>query len=290
MKRFGLLLAFVFVAVPVAHAQDARQFDSNGVQINYVDQGNGEPVVLVHGFAGSYVESWQEPGVMEALGTAGYRVIAMDNRGHGASGKPHDPEQYGLEMVRDVVRLLDHLNIERAHVVGYSMGTLITNNVRAMYPERLLTATLGGNGWAGEGVERGGTFSIPELAEALDNNDIGPLLRGLTPPGAPEPTADEVAATSAVLLATNDPEALAAVIRGLPQLTRITADNLRANTVPTLALIGDQDPNMENVERLAGVMSNLEVVEIPGADHMTAPGEDTFIESLVGFLDKHSSN
>ena len=290
MKRFGLLLAFVFVTVPVAHAQDAHQFDSNGVQINYVDQGTGEPVVLVHGLTETYVGNWQEPGIIEALSTAGYRVIALDNRGHGASGKPYDPKQYGLEMVRDVVRLLDHLNIERAHVVGYSMGAIITNNVRAMYPERLLTATLGGNGWPGEGVERGGTFSIPELAEALDNNDIGPLLRGLTPPGAPEPTADEVAATSAVLLATNDPEALAAVIRGLPQLTRITADNLRANTVPTLALIGDQDPNMENVERLAGVMPNLDVVEIPGANHMTAPGEDMFIESLVGFLDEHSRN
>ena len=85
-------------------------------------------------------------GIMTALGVAGYRVIAFDNRGHGLSDKPHDGARYGLEMVRDVVRLLDPLNVDRAHVVGYSLGAVITNNVRALYPERLITATLGGAG------------------------------------------------------------------------------------------------------------------------------------------------
>ena len=109
MRRFGLLLAFVLVVVPVAHAQDAGQFfDSNGVQIHYVDQGEGEPVVLVHGFMASYA-SWDATAIMETLQAAGYRVIALDCRGHGESGKPRDPQRYGLEMVRDVVRLLDYL-------------------------------------------------------------------------------------------------------------------------------------------------------------------------------------
>ena len=235
--------------------------------------------MLVHGFTASYAGNWQRPGVMEALGTAGYRVIAMDCRGHGASGKPHAPEQYGLEMVRDVVRLLDHLNIERAHVVGYAMGGLITNKLRAMHPERLLTATLGGAGWSGDNADEAGAISFRELPVRL-----APL------PAAPVPTADAIAAANAALLASNDPKAFAAVIRGFPQLSHITADNLRANTVPTLALIGDRDPLIEGVERLAGVMSNLDVVEIPGATHMTLFREDMFIEHLVGFLDAHSSN
>ena len=271
MKRLCLLLAIVFVLAPAAHAQDARQFDANGVQINYVDQGTGEPVVLVHGFTMSLDPAWKAPGIVAALNSAGYRAIAMDCRGHGASGKPHDPQRYGLEMASDVVRLLDHLSIERAHVVGYSMGGLITNKLRVMHPDRLLTATLGGSGWRGENVEGAGTFTFRELAEALDNNDFGPLVRALTPPGAPEPTDAAVAAANATLVASNDMRALAAVVRGFPALAQVSAQNLRANTVPTLALIGDRDPLIEDVERLAGVMANLEVIEIPGATHGTAP-------------------
>ena len=291
MKRFGLLLAFVLVAVPAVHAQDAGQsFDSGGIQIHYTDRGQGEPVVLVHGFTASYVGNWEAPGIMEALGTAGYRVIAIDCRGHGESGKPHDPQQYGLEMASDVVRLLDHLNVDRAHVVGYSMGGLITNKLRAMHPERLLTATLGGAGWTGENTEEAGDISFRELAEALDNNDLGPLVRGLTPPGAPEPTDEAIAAVSAALLGINDSKALAAVARGFEQLSQVSAENLRANTVPTLALVGDLDPLIEDVERLAGVMSDLDVIEIPGATHMTAVGDGLFIESLLAFLDMHRSN
>ena len=289
MRRFGLLLAFVFVVAPAAHAQDAgRFFDSNGVRIHYVDQGEGEPVVLVHGFLASYAENWEAPGIMQALGTAGYRVIALDCRGHGQSGKPQDPGQYGLEMVRDVVRLLDHLNVERAHVVGYSMGGLITNKFRASHPERLLTATLGGAGWSGENGEE--SLSFGELAEALDKSDLSPLLRALAPPGESEPTDAAIAATNAAVFANNDPKALAAVIRGFPQLSQIAADNLRANTVPTLALVGDRDPLIAGVELLASVMSNLDVVEIPGATHMTAFSDAVFIENLVEFLDKHKSN
>lgn len=290
MKRFGLLLAFVLVVVPVVLAQDAHQFDSHGVQINYVDQGTGDPVVLVHGFTMSLDPAWKAPGIVAALDRAGYRVIALDCRGHGASDKPHDPQQYGLEMASDMVRLLDHLNIERAHVVGYSMGGLITNKVRAMHPDRLLTATLGGAGWSGENTDEAGTISFREVAEGLDNNDLGPLVRSLLPPGAPEPTADQLAATNAALLGRNDARALAAVVRGFPALAEVSADNLRANRVPTLALIGDRDPLIEDVERLAGVMANLTVVEIPGATHGTAFSEEMFIESLVQFLDTHSSN
>src|SRR6185503_733917 len=88
--------------------------------------------------------------VMDALEKAGYRVVAMDCRGHGQSGKPHDPGQYGLEMVRDVVRLLDHMQITRAHIVGYSMGGSIATQLLVKHPDRLRTVTLLGAGWAGE--------------------------------------------------------------------------------------------------------------------------------------------
>lgn len=284
----GLLTACVFTAASASPAQDAGQdFDSAGVQIHYVDQGDGEPVVLVHGFTGSYARHWEAPGGMEALRRAGYRVIALDCRGHGQSGTPQDPSQYGLEMVRDVVRLLDHLDVQRAHVVGYSMGGQIASQLLVHHPDRLLTATLVGAGWEGEDLEDLAA-QTQELAAAFADRDAGPLLRLMTPPGQPEPTDDEVAAVNASLFGRNDPEVLAAMMRSLLQLSRIPADSLRANKVPTLALVGEHDPRVEEVERLAGVMANLEVIEIPGATHATSVR--LAAEDLLTFLDKHRSN
>ena len=116
-----------------------------------------------------------------------------------------------------------------------------------------------------------------------------PLLRNLTPLGALEPPEAALAAAGAAMLADNHPKALAAVMRGSEQLLQITDSNLQVNAMPTLAIVGDRDPSIESVHRLAAVMANLDVVEIPGADHTTAVGE-VFIEHLVAFLDQHRSN
>src|SRR5262245_1062648 len=119
--RMLLVIAYILVSAPASWAQTPApsSFDSAGVNIQYLDTGTGVPVVLLHGFTGSYARHWEAPGVVAALQTAGYRVIAMDCRGHGQSGKPHEVSQYGLEMVQDVIRLLDRLHIERTHLVGY---------------------------------------------------------------------------------------------------------------------------------------------------------------------------
>ncbi len=145
----GFLRCFVILCVVLppttVHAQD-KFFDSDGVRIRYVEQGSGEPIVPVHGFARN-IERWVETGVIKNL-AKDHRVIALDCRGHGKSDKPHDPKQYGPEMGKDVVRLLDHLGIPKAHIVGYSMGGAITAHLLTMNPERFLTATLGGPGGA----------------------------------------------------------------------------------------------------------------------------------------------
>lgn len=119
------------LAGPVA-AED-RFFDSAGVRIRYVEEGRGEPVVLVHGYTSDIEGQWIETGVSPAL-SRHHRVIAFDARGHGKSGKPHDPRAYGPEMARDVVRLLDHLGIAKAHVVGYSMGAHIVAQLLTLHP------------------------------------------------------------------------------------------------------------------------------------------------------------
>ncbi len=141
--RFALTLVCSLLVLPGGlHAEEAT-FDSNGVKIRYLVEGEGEPVLLIHGFVVNKELQWGLPGTIKAL-AKDHRVIALDNRGHGKSGKPTDPKKYGMEMVEDAVRLLDHLKIKKAHVVGYSMGAVITAKLMVTHPDRLLSATLGG--------------------------------------------------------------------------------------------------------------------------------------------------
>ena len=127
-------------------------FEVNGVRLHYVEAGQGTPVILVHGLACDHVPNWMLPRVFQKLSRR-YRVIALDIRGHGKSDKPHDPAQYGLELVDDVVRLMDHLGIAKAHVVGYSLGGFITLKLALRHPERLLSAAPCGAGWSANPAE-----------------------------------------------------------------------------------------------------------------------------------------
>ncbi|MBX3411512.1 MAG: alpha/beta hydrolase [Pirellulales bacterium] len=300
MRRLTLLwlAALMFVWTASAAAQDAAtaekptrikpksaSFDSDGVKIQYITAGEGEPVILIHGFTASAMLNWQQSGVFDALARH-YRVIALDNRGHGRSGKPHEPAKYGLEMVEDIVRLMDHLGIDRAHLVGYSMGGFITGKLVTTYPERVLTATLGGAGWTKKDDER--MKLINELATSLEEGKgIGPLIRHLTPPGDPQPTEEQIAGMNQMILILNDPLALAAVARGMGDL-EVAEQSLRDNKVPLLALIGDRDPLKDGVDRMEPVTANLKVVVLEGADHMSAFSQPEFIESLEAFLAEHS--
>jgi len=283
-------LSVVFACVlfiPIPHARGAEDgfFDSNGVRIHYTIEGKGEPVLLIHGFSVNSQFQWGIPGIVKAL-AKDYRVICLDCRGHGRSAKPHDPANYGMEMGEDAVRLLDHLGIRTAHLVGYSMGGFITLKLLALHPERFVTATVGGAGASGQ-IEPG---FLDELAESLDaGNGISPLIRLLTPPGRPQPTDSQLRAVNQLLGAFNDAKALAAVIRGMKGLT-LTATDLAANKVPTLALVGDCDPFKQGVDELIGHVPNLEVVVIKNADHMDAFLKPEFKKSLLEFLAKHSGN
>jgi len=252
-----------------------------------VDKGHGAPVVLLHGFTGSYARHWEGPGVIQALETAGYRVIALDCRGHGQSGKPRDSSQYGLEMVRDVIRLLDHLKIDRAHIVGYSMGGTIANQLLVRYPGRLLTVTLLGAGCEGEDLQ-GVTAQMLALADSFARKDASALIRAVLASGQKGPTDDEVAALNASLFTRNDPEALAAVARGLLPLFEVSRASLQSTVLPVLAIIGGHDDALRAVKRMVGVVPTLEVVEIAGATHATSLRPSA--SHLVAFLDRHRRN
>jgi len=261
-------------------------FGSNGVRIHYIERGEGEPVLMIHGFTASASMNWQSSGLVDKL-AENYHVIAIDNRGHGKSDKPHDPAAYGLEMVEDQVRLLDHLGIDRAHVVGYSMGGFITERLLVDHPDRIITATIGGAGW--EDQENQQLTFIDDLAESLEAGEgIGPLIKHLTPEGATPPTEEQIQLMNTVVLAVNDPKALAAVIRGMRGLF-IPKEKLAATTVPILAIIGEHDPLKTGVDALAEIVPAARIVVIEGADHMTAFRNPRFADSLLQFLNEHAS-
>jgi pimeloyl-ACP methyl ester carboxylesterase len=278
-----ILISFVF-SIPFLHAEDFF-FNSAGVKIHYIVEGKGEPVLLIHGFGLNIQANWS--GIIKELSNT-FQVIALDNRGYGQSDKPHDPGAYGRQMVEDSIRLLDHLKIRKAHVVGYSMGGRITCAMVATHSKRLRTAVMGGFGWYPPGDKSWAAYQ-QELAESLaEGKGIGPLILRLNPAGSPPPTPERIAMTNKLFFSLgNDPLALAAMMRNSVPLP--TEAQLRANKVPVLALIGEVDPNKSDVDRLNGLMANLKIVVIPKANHTTAFGDPEFIKNLKAFLMEHSA-
>lgn len=260
-------------------------FDSDGVSIRYIEKGEGEPVVLIHGFCANLDVMWLLPGMVDGLAKE-YRVIAIDCRGHGKSGKPHDAAKYGEEMVADVIRLLDHLKIEKAHLLGYSMGGMITFKLMTDHPERVLSALPCGFGWAPK-VE-GDHLMMEQLAVALEEHgSIRPLMEYLE---AGDAVVDEAQfeQVDQMIRLMNDTKALAAVARGMADL-RPDEDKLKTNAVPALAIVGSEDPLHEGAESMIDRMPELEVRIIDGGDHMTTFTNPEFMQSILVFLKSHAA-
>ena len=119
-------------------------FHNGTIEIAYLDEGEGDPILLVHGFASSKNVNWVYPTWVSELRKGGRRVIALDNRGHGDSGKLYDAEQYDIgTMAGDVTALMDHLGIARADMMGYSLGARMTAWLAWSQPQRLRSAASG---------------------------------------------------------------------------------------------------------------------------------------------------
>jgi creatinine amidohydrolase len=272
----------------VANSGTAKFFDAGGVQIHYVEKGQGEPVVLLHGIGGS-LQSWIDTGVFDKL-AADHRVIAFDARGHGKSGKPHDPKQYGLQMPLDVVRLLDHLTIKQAHIVGYSMGGSTTSQLLTMHPERFLTATLAAGAGRFEFTAEDARGAEQEASERERECISRTLMARLAAPGTPTPSEEEMKKRSAACFAdtTQDPRAIAAVTRSRKE-TVIAPDRAAAVTVPTLGIVGTLDPAAAGLDRLKKIRPSLQLVRVAGAVHSSAAAnglmrQEEFITALRAFI------
>jgi pimeloyl-ACP methyl ester carboxylesterase len=212
---------------------------------------------------------------METLGSEN-RVIAVDLRGHGGSDKPHHAGSYGLEMLRDVLRLMDHLEIGRAHVVGYSMGGTLALKLLEFAPERLLTVVLGGADWIND-EESAHPKWVP-IAALMEKIKPGELISSYFWPNQSQRPPREVLD----IVDDNDPAALAALAQGMLHLT-LSEHALRLNRVPLLAVYGEHDPARASGEAMQDVAGNYTLLVAPGLDHHTLAGSDEFRNAIRKF-------
>ena len=247
-------------------------FHNGAVEIAYLDEGEGDPIVLVHGFASSKNVNWVYPTWVSELKKHNRRVIALDNRGHGDSSKLYDPEDYHIgTMAGDVRALMAHLGIERADMMGYSMGARITALLAETQPQLLRSAIIAGlgiglinGGGPGENVARA------LEAEALDDvtDPVGRTFRSF---------ADQTR---------SDRLALAACMRGSRRL--MTREEAARIEVPTLIAVGTVDEIAGSARELQDVIKGSEVLDIPNRDHMRAVGDKVYKEGVLDFLSRRA--
>src|SRR5262245_7952945 len=247
-------------------------FRSGEVEIAYLDEGEGEPIVLVHGFASTKDVNWLQPGWFTTLIRAGRRVIALDNRGHGASSKLYEPSAYhSATMAEDVRALLDHLNIESADVMGYSMGARITAFLAIGCPARVRSAIFGGLGIRlVEGV------GLPEsIAVALEASSLADV--------------DDPSGRMFRIFAEqtkSDLRALAACIRGSRQT--LTGAQVAGIGAPVLIAVGTRDSVAGSAQELAALIPGARALDIPERDHMLAVGDKVYKAGVIDFLNQRA--
>jgi pimeloyl-ACP methyl ester carboxylesterase len=247
-------------------------FRNGEVEIAFLDEGEGEPIVLVHGFASTKDVNWVQPGWIAALTRAGRRVIAFDNRGHGASTKLYDPSSYhSATMAEDVRALLDYVSIERADVMGYSMGARITAFLAVRHPARVRSAIFGGLGIRlveGVGLPKSIAVALeaPSLADVHD--PTGRMFRIFA-----EQTKSDL-------------RALAACIRGSRQI--LTSVEVARISAPVLIAVGTKDSVAGSAQELAALIPGAHALDIPNRDHMLAVGDKVYKAGVIDFLNQRT--
>ncbi len=245
-----------------------NRFQSDDVEIAYLDEGQGEPIMLIHGFASNATVNWVDTSWVRHLCREGRRVIALDNRGHGQSSAPHQPAAYGSpRMAEDARRLLDHLAINRADVLGYSMGSRIAAFLALAHTQRVRSLIFGG---LGQNMIRpmAGTGPIAAALEAPSIDDVTNAT-ARTFRAFAEQTKSDLHALAACIRASRDP---------------LTPEALATIRCPVLVVVGSDDVIGGSAEGLASVIPGAEALTIQGRDHMKAVGDRTFKDRVSDFL------
>src|SRR5262245_12696564 len=228
-------------------------FTVGDMTIRFRQVGAGDPVIVLHGWSRTLAD-WS--AVTEALAPT-HRVIAMDVRGFGKSAKSGDPAKYGSQMADDVIRLMDHLDIRRAHVAGQSMGALIAADVAARYPNRVATVTLISGPFYD--AARQDSALVADLVSGRGATRMfEPLLKFMD--------SATVVAMGEQLVAQNDLPSLIASMRSFGILRHGVAG--RAPIVPALVICGTADDLLADSHRVATWWQGSRLVEVAGATHM----------------------
>ncbi|MEO0810081.1 MAG: alpha/beta hydrolase [Pseudomonadota bacterium] len=251
---------------------NVHTFDSDGVAIAYIDEGQGDPILLLHGFASNIVFNWVDPKWVTHLLRDGRRVIAMDHRGHGQSQKLHNPADYGGPvMAEDARRLLDHLDIGKADVMGYSMGARVTAFLALAHPQRMRSAIIGGLGY---NLVRGmsGTGPIASAMEAASIDDVtNPTARTFR--AFAEQTGSDLKSLAACMRSGRDP---------------LSEEDVARITCPVLVAVGTDDVIGGSATGLAELIPGAEALEIAGRDHMKAVGDLSYKRGVSDFLSRRA--
>lgn len=289
LVKIGLVWTVLCLLVPVSGFTQDKFFDSNGIPIRYVEQGSGTAVVLLHG-DGSTLKYWIDSGVLPDL-ARDYRVITFDARGSGMSGKPRDVSAYGREMGLDVIRLLDHLGIRRAHIIGYSMGAHITAQLLTTHPERFITATLGGAAGRWHWDEKRGARAEQEASERERECVSRSQIYRLAPTNAPKPSEETIQRLSAACMANPEQDRFARAARTRAQKDQlITPAQIAAVKVPTIAIVGSLDGYLADFNQLKGMRPDVRLVVIDQATHggpRSAGLRPEFVAAVREFLASH---
>lgn len=238
----------------------------DGLEIAYLDVGDGAPVVLLHGFAADHYSNWVATSVVDDLVASGRRVLAPDARGHGESEKPHESEAYGDDaMAKDVQALLDHLDLDHVDVVGYSMGAIVAGRLTPREP-RVRSLVLGGVGGEWTGSER--PLDYLPIVDALETEHpdaiASPVARAF------RKFADSTGADRWALAANQRSRSAEKTDVGLI-------------TVPTLVLSGDTDSLAGSPELLAKRIPTATFRVLKG-NHLSAVRDPEFSRSIVAFV------
>lgn len=245
-----------------------QTFSSDGVRIAFLDEGAGDPILLIHGFASSAKDNWIDPTWVGYLTQNGYRTIAIDNRGHGESDKLYDPAAYAAPlMAEDARALLDRLRIARADVMGYSMGARITAFLALKYPDRVRSAIFAGLG--GNMVRpMAGTGPIAHALEAESIDDVTNAT-ARTFRAFAEKTGSDLKALAACIRGARDP---------------ISREAIATIACPVLVVTGSEDVIGGKAEELAALIPGAEALTVPRRDHMRTVGDRVYKEGVVSFL------
>ncbi len=243
-------------------------FESDGLMIHYETHGEGDPILLLHGFASNGRVNWVSTSWTQTLADAGFRAIVMDHRGHGESDKPHDPDAYSsLLMAEDARRLLDHLGIDRADVMGYSMGARVAAFLAIRHPQRVRSLIL--SGMAANLLK--GVRDSDVIANALEAESLQDIT---SPKGrAFRQFAERVG---------GDLKALAACMRA--GRVPVDPEALGKLSMPILVTVGSRDEIAGPPEPLLRHMPRATAHVIPGRDHMNAVGDRNHKKAVVEFL------